>query len=349
MSELINQGGFGCIFYPGLNCKTNFSKTTKKLVSKLQVNHFNAKNEIDIGSLIKKIPNYILYFLPVIDSCSISLASINKDMIDKCDIIEKDNDKYVILELPYMENISFNKLFSDSKRSIRHLFVTFIETYKYVSIAIGNLIEHDIVHFDIKEQNILYSTKYENPILIDFGLSIPIKKLSNSNLKDYFYVYAPDYYLWPLEVHFINYVIYKEKLTLDSIKKTVDIFIKNNPAFNGLSDEFKEQYASASINFFSKYIKYDKATTIKELLNYSKTWDLFSLSIMYIRFLHNLFKNGYFNNKFIIAFSQILLQNISPFPQNRLTASETQKQFQDIFFIDETANNYLILIQQLEN
>ena len=70
---------------------------------------------------------------------------------------------------------------------------------------------------------------------------------------------------------------------------------------------------------------------------------------MYIRFLHKLFKNGYFNNKFIIAFSQILLQNISPFPQNRLTASETQKQFQDIFFIDETANNYLILIQQLEN
>ena len=180
MSELINQGGFGCIFYPGFNCKTNFSKPNEKLVSKLQVNDFNAKNEIYVGSIIKKIPNYILCFLPVIDSCSMSLASISKDMIDKCDIIEKDNDKYVILELPYMENISFNKLFSDNKRSTRHLFVTFIETYKYVSIAIGNLIEHDIVHLDIKEQNILYSTKYENPILIDFGLSIPIKKLSNS-------------------------------------------------------------------------------------------------------------------------------------------------------------------------
>ena len=349
MSELIDQGGFGCIFYPGLNCKTNFKKSNNKLVSKLQLNTFNARNEIYIGSIIKKISNYQLYYLPVISSCNITMASISKEMIDKCDIIEKGNDKYKILELPYLENISFDKLFSDTKRSTRHLFLTFIETYKYVAIAIANLIEYNIVHFDIKEQNILYSTKYENPILIDFGLSIPIKKVSNSNLKDYFYVYAPDYYLWPMEVHIINYILHEGKLTADSIKNTVNTYVKNNSAFNGLSDEFREKYSAACINYFTKFIKLDGATTIIQLLDFFKTWDLYSLSIMYLKFFNKLFKKGYFENNFIISFSQLLLQNISPFPENRYSPSETQKKYTDIFFINEKPENYTILIQQLEN
>jgi serine/threonine protein kinase len=349
MSKLIDQGGFGCVFYPGFNCKSDFKKTDNKLVSKLQMNTFNARNEIYIGSLIQKISNYQLYYLPVISSCNITMASISQDIIDKCDIIEKGNDKYKILELPYLQNISFDTLFSDSTRSIRHLFLTFIETYKYVAIAIGNLIDNNIVHFDIKEQNILYSTKYENPILIDFGLSIPINKISNSNLKDYFYIYAPDYYLWPLEVHIINYILYEGKLTTDSIKRTVDIYIKNNSAFNGLSDEFREKYATASINYFSKFIKLDSATIIIQLLNFFKTWDLYSLSIMYLKFFNKLFKKGYFDNNFIILFSQLLLQNISPFPESRYSSIETQKKYTDIFFINEKPENYIVLIQQLEN
>jgi serine/threonine protein kinase len=349
MSKLIDQGGFGCVFYPGFNCKSDFKKTDNKLVSKLQMNTFNARNEIYIGSLIQKISNYQLYYLPVISSCNITMASISQDIIDKCDIIEKDNDKYKILELPYLENISFDNLFSDTKRSIRHLFLTFIETYKYVAIAIGNLIDHNIVHFDIKEQNILYSTKYENPILIDFGLSIPINKISNSNLKDYFYVYAPEYYLWPLEVHIINYILHEGKLTNDSIKNTVNIYVKNNSAFNALSDEFREKYITASINYFTKFIKFDSATTIIQLLDFFKTWDLYSLSIMYLKFFNKLFKKGYFQNNFIISFSQLLLQNISPFPENRYSPSDTQKKYTDIFFINEKPHNYTILIQQLEN
>ena len=349
MTQLIDQGGFGCIFYPGLSCKTNFTKKNEKLVSKLQLNSFNARNEIYIGSVVKSISNYKLYFLPVISACNISIASINSEMINKCDIIEKGNDKYKVLELPYLENISFETLFSDSKRSTRELFLTFIETYKYVVIGVQNLIDKNIVHFDIKEQNILYSTKYENPILIDFGISIPIKKVNNSNIKDYFYVYAPEYYLWPLEVHIINYILHKDKLTLDSIKKTVDTYIKNNPSFNALSEKFRERYRESSITFFSEFIKLDSASAVVKLLEYFNTWDLYSLSIMYLRFFNKLFKKGFFKNTFIVAFSQLLLQNVSPYPNKRLTSEETQQLYQDIFFISENPAAYSVLIEQLNN
>ena len=62
MSELINQGGFGCIFYPGFNCKGEENKT-KNTVTKLQADSFNAHNEIYIGSIIKICESYFIYIL----------------------------------------------------------------------------------------------------------------------------------------------------------------------------------------------------------------------------------------------------------------------------------------------
>ena len=348
MSTLIDQGGFGCVFYPGFNCKNTSDNTNNKLVSKLQLNTFNARNEILIGKKVSELQNYKLYFLPVIDSCNISIASIDKKLIDKCEIIEKGIDKYKVLELLYLENISFSKLFSDLSRSTRHLFLTLIETYKYIAIAIGELISIDIVHFDIKEQNILYSTKYENPILIDFGLSITIKEINNDNLSQYFYIYAPDYYLWPLEVHIINYIIHKGTLTLDAIKTTIDMYIKTNSPFKSLSQQFIDNYIKVSIEFYSKFIKMDSANIIYELLKYNKTWDLYSLSIMYLKFFNKLFNKGFFDNTFIVYFSQLLLENLSPFPNKRLTSQKTNEKYQDIFYTTNDSNTYKVLIQQLE-
>ena len=348
MTELINQGGFGCIFYPGFNCSSKFKQNSKRLVSKVQLNHFNARNEIYIGSLITDINNYRLYFLPVISSCNLSLATIDSKIIDKCEIIEKNIDKYKVLELPYLENISFNTLFSDPTRTTQHLFLTFIETYKYLVISIHELVKKNIVHFDIKEQNILYSSKYENPILIDFGLSIPIEKLSNTNFKDYFYIYAPDYSLWCLEIHIINYILHKGTLTKSAIDVTVQTYIDNISAFNSLSDEFKSDYITSATNFFYKFLKFDSSDIIRKLLEYNTTWDLYSLSVMYLRFLNKLFHKGYFKNSFIVSFSKLILQNLSPIPENRLSHTETIKGYTNIFFIKEIPENYFILIKELE-
>ena len=64
-----------------------------------------------------------------------------------------------------------------------------------------------IVHLDIKPNNLLYSLKDMSPLLIDFGISIPMKSLDEKNKWEYFYAYIPEYYIWPLEVHVINYYI----------------------------------------------------------------------------------------------------------------------------------------------
>ena len=349
MSELIEQGGYGCIFYPGLNCASNLNKTSSRIASKLQRNDFNAINEKYIGSLIQQIPNYKLYFLPVISSCSISLAKLNKDQINKCKVITSDTKDYILLEFPYLKNISFKQLFADPTRTTRHLFLTFIETYSYISIAICSLLERKIVHFDIKEGNVLYSTKYENPILIDFGLSIPIENLTTDTIREYFYGYFPEYSLWPIEVHTINYILYKEhELNDANIKDIVHTYVKYNIVLSIFSDEFKERYINSAITFLTQYIDKDRDLVINELITTSyKTWDLYALSIMYLKFLRLLFKDGFFENLFIIRFTQLLANNISPFPAKRFTTAETCEAYNDIFFINEKPINYLTLIKEL--
>ena len=347
MSGLLDQGGFGCIFYPGFNCMGKVSKRGSRFVSKLEVNDFNARNEIYISSLIRQIPNYRLYFLPITASCPISLAAIDPKYIDKCKIIEKDYDDYVLLELPYLEHISYAALFADMTRTTRHQFLTFIETFQYISIATAALLERDIVHFDIKEGNILYSTKFENPILIDFGLSIPIQQLNQSNLSDYFYVYAPTYYLWPIEVHAINYMIHKGNLTIEVIGELVDSYVTNNIGLHAFSSHFKDGYTKSAIEFLSGYLNMDKTEAITELIKFYKTWDLYALSIMYLKFIRSLFPDGFIKSKFIIAFSELLVRNICPFPYNRFSVDETRAAYTNIFYINEKPSDYFTLINNI--
>tara|TARA_B100001093_G_scaffold384215_1_gene369926 strand:- start:2531 stop:3655 length:1125 start_codon:yes stop_codon:yes gene_type:complete len=349
MSKLIDQGGFGCIFYPGFNCKGDVTTESKNLVTKLQRNSFNAKNEIYIGKFIKNILNHNLFFLPVIKSCSISLASLDKEKISECNILSNKDLSYMLLELNYIKNISFEELFTNLNRSKRHILLIFFETFKYILDSISLLIDNDIVHYDIKEQNILYSTKYENPILIDFGISIPIKYINNSNIKDYFYIYGPDYYIWPLEAHVISYLLHvKDTLEVSDINKIVSEFVLNNSGLNIFSNHFKKNYLNSCIKFLKQYVNKDKNYIINKLLKFYKSWDRYSLSILYLKFLDYLFRDGFFESKFIINFSQLLLNNIAPNPNNRLTIQETKKIYLELFYINETTQNYLTLINNFK-
>jgi hypothetical protein len=87
---------------------------------------------------------------------------------------------------------------------------------------------------------------------------------------------------------------------------------------------------------------------ISELLKFNKTWDLYSLSIIYLKFLHFLFRDGFFESKFIVKFSQLLLDNISPDPNNRTSIDENKTRYRDLFFIDESLQNYLTIINNFK-
>jgi hypothetical protein len=67
MSKLLSQGGYGCIYYPGIDCNGHTIPYMTKLVRE-----DDGKIEWAISKKVKQIPNYIRYFSPIESICTVS-------------------------------------------------------------------------------------------------------------------------------------------------------------------------------------------------------------------------------------------------------------------------------------
>jgi len=114
MSTLLSQGGFGCIYYPGLTCSGK-STTKTNIVSKLQYNDTSGKNEKLVSDIVKTIKDYRIFFIPVNTSCAISLQNLDPGLLDNCAAINTavTND-LLLLDLDYEENIGINNILTNS-------------------------------------------------------------------------------------------------------------------------------------------------------------------------------------------------------------------------------------------
>jgi serine/threonine protein kinase len=349
MSTLLSQGGFGCVYLPGINCNGTVQED-KKYVTKFQINNFNAQNEKNIGSILKKTKNFEMYFLPVIKSCPINLALLDSDVLNQCEIITKKNpiNDYVLMSIPYIKSKSFFYFIKNLNVSKKNIFLELIDTYLYLLNSIAKLLEKDIVHFDLKTDNILYNSYTYNPVIIDFGISIPINEVSNHNIRNYFYVYAPEYFIWPLEVHVICYLLHRSPfpLTDTSIKEIVDAFILNNKPLSIFSDDFKTKFHETCTDYLSQYIDEQPMNVINKLKNFYTTWDNYALSILYLFVFSLLFENKFIENSLMIYLSKLLIKNIHPNPQKRYSIEKTIEILRDFIFVDKS-KNYNALIENI--
>ena len=347
-SILLNQGGYGCVYHPAIRCDDNKNNQLIKnksvdYISKIQFNDKSSKNEIEVSKLIKNINNYNNFFAPIVSSCSININRIDKDMQDvygeKCAIYEKrKKSHFIMLSIPLIKDGDFNKNIVNSKKSFS--FITLIDSYKHLLNALLLLNHAGIIHYDLKSDNVLFNIIKNQPIIIDFGLSIDfnqIKKLLRYDkgvvnkitphveklMRDKFYVFAPDYYLWCIEIHVICYLLDDKKNVVDdnSIKLICSEYVKTNKSFIMFDNSFKERYSSSSEKFLSQYKGQSRDKVIISLLEFHETWDNFSLSIMYLKLLFHTFK--FQTSRVILFFYKIILQNINPNPNKRLSINDT--------------------------
>lgn len=350
--KLIAEGGYGCVFHPGIDCKGNNFKT-KKYASKIQRYDSSAKDEIKIGKLIKDINGYENHFAPIIKHCEIDIAKIKKSekQVDKCSIIKKSKSKkFVLMKLPFIKGTDFIDYLISQRNSIQ-IVNNIINSYNHLVKSCQLLVGKSIMHYDIKGSNILYDIDKQIPILIDFGLSCDMsKKKSHSFLKKIFYVYAPQYYIWPLEVHYISYLFNKNKNPVKKeLKDIVNEFVKNNRALQkNFSPEFLKKYKEKCLKQLIKYNAIEFNDRINKIINYWKTFDNYSISIMYLKFLRYININGFMDNEFIIFFSKLLLQNINPNPEKRLSLIDTVHTF-NTFLYTKNLNHIQTFEELTEN
>ena len=259
--KIIGEGGFGCIIKPGFTCKGKEMKTDE-FVTKIQVKNSTAERELNIGKIVKQIPSYKQRFAPIISSCKynskiVKMVSRKED----CDIVSrKPNKKFILSKLQLIKGEEFKKYLLHNVNN--DMIYTLIHSYISLLYSIFLLNKQGVIHYDIKGENVMYNTEKKVPIIIDFGLSLNKKHIMpafhdpdyNNRLEDYFYVYAPDYSLWCLDIHYITFLVQEPNLDVKSeIPYMVDEYIKYNKLFRKMSPVFVERFKQLSIKQLNKY------------------------------------------------------------------------------------------------
>lgn len=345
MTELLNQGGFGCVYYPGINCAGKSNKS-KKTITKLQREDFSSENELKIGKIITTIKDYENFFSPATGMCRVNLAKISKKIVGKCEVIKNhDTNNVVLMDFPYVKNINFIEILNYKKKNV---ITQLFNTYSILLDAIDELNRKNIVHFDLKLENILFEETTNIPIIIDFGISLYIPDITFENASNYLYVYSPDYYIWPIEVHVLSFLLNETSITLTEveIKKISNEYVNNNKALSYFSVDFREKYENMCNETMAKYIGMKREDVFEKLMSTHHTWDTYSLAIIFLNVISSLIELNNVNkpNEILLKFVELILLSISPDVEKRPSIREAREKFNKIFYNNENVENYMNLI-----
>jgi len=336
----LSQGGYGCVFYPEINCKGE-DTDNKRFLSKIVEKSFNAQNEIKISKLLNtKLKKWVENplknnFAPVLANCPVTVNQFDIHEQDKCDLFKKRDDQFILMKIRYINGNELDSFITQNSNSSLIMLI-FTSSYTHLLKSLQIMARARICHFDIKGQNIIYDIESSLPIIIDFGLSINFAKLNIAKpnitkLYDYFYIYEPMYYLWPLEVHLVNYILHvNSELKRADMRKIAKEYVHNNVVLRIFSPDFQKKYENECYYELNKYVGKNMNGIIARILKYWHTWDNYALSLLYMKLLHSLIKNDdgkVSQNQFVSFFIKMCLSNIHPNPKKRLTINATIKTF----------------------
>lgn len=334
MSTLIGQGAYSCVFRPAINCNDTPSKEgsfiSKITVEDQYIdNELTIAEKI---KTIPNYFHFFAPIMETCPANLNKL--VEKDLHDykKCDLFKKtpapstptvneqktETEPSIIDELtnsikqafspsaPAAANITekkfvYNKIRYIGEETLYNYFYLkkidqqqINDVYDYLKYSIKLLQKNNIIHYDLKENNIMIHKLHHTPIIIDFGLSIdvsPFLGATNATLdqfKKIFYIYSPDYEVWCFEIHLICYLVNERKKSLDEKVLEEDVMLvirdfENSPVFKIIKE--KENYIVELQHFFIDFC--NKTENAKQAIlqligQFWKTWDMFSLGVCFL-------------------------------------------------------------------
>jgi len=329
---LFSQGAYGCIFMD----EVTVSKKNKKpvYVKKVQKRKETSDNEKEIGNIVKNINNYMNYFAPIEESSQLSLSSNDSNEIKKCEFITEEKKEFETNKIRFVGEHSLAihlNLLSKKEKNANMFMETLLEVYVHLCEGVSKLNKKEIVHLDLKENNIIFDDVRKNPIIIDFGLS---KKVKEASPRDIFFVYGPDYSPWCFDIALLTYICNElgenwEKEIIQSvhIEKVMKEFVDTNYGVNDLlSEEQKELLIRNMRKDASKYVNRDGKQVYNELINERyQSWDNYSLAVIFLYILQLMTNEMIENNEIVKKFRMVLI-NVIISIENRPIADETIKE-----------------------
>jgi serine/threonine protein kinase len=245
-----------------------------------------------------------------------------------------NNNTYSSSKIRYVGKYTLDK-YIKSLPNDNVIYAKIYNTHLHLLDAIQKLSQINIIHFDLKTNNIMFDDIQSIPIIIDFGISNIITSLLEKNGKTESKTsFFRDYYTyeyWCIDVFIMANIerekhFYKEsKIT----KHSLDLLLHNfkTPFFNNfLNDQEIRKFERDYYIYFSKYVN---NTTWQELfidlLQYYKTWDNYSLSMCYLYIC-----NKHTKDSKLQEYIALLKTNILSMPNKRMTPQDFRTKLLDI-------------------
>lgn len=335
--KLVNSGAFGCIYSPTLTCKGDVGSA--KYITKIQKNERSIMNELHISEKIRNISGYARFFSPVLKSCEVKIKKDRVRDLKKCEVFKKEstqiivNSSYVSMKIRYVGNRDLRDYLGANVKSTRFLHELW-RTHTHILKGIEKLFKHKIVHYDLKYNNVIFDEVRNEPIIIDFGQSWALDNLiTEQQISQAFFVFD-QYDYWCIDILICSYINQKvgykeaqtELVTEQEIEYIYDVFIYGrDPKYEPTSENEHARKKIASdvylynilqnpnkmLNFKNTLYEYasqfiNKRTwweLYEDLIKNANTWDCYSLSVIYLNMLDDIFLSSPESYKQLISTS----------------------------------------------
>lgn len=353
--NLINQGTYGCIFHPGITCKGN--KESIKYITKIQKSSRAIDNEIKISKLIQKIPRYASFFAPIVKQCNVNISEKLRPSIQKCDIFKKitvnemREQKYVSNKIRYLGDMDL-KVYILSKTTWQDTGKTFLSCHLDCLQAYKLLSDRQIIHYDVKGNNIMFDQNLNKPILIDFGISIHLPSLHTAEDFNNAYYALQAYPYWCIEITFCSYMfsnigLEESKTRIieeQELKDVINIFLNGvkDKNINSLYEKevlmivhepqnFANQIYNKYFEFFKPFIGQPWFSIYQYFMSerFYQTWDNYGLCACMLMLLDDILeqKQGLFKelvkNESIKKYINFLADMLYSLPNQRISLTES--------------------------
>lgn len=170
--KVIGIGSYGCVHKPSLRCKTKKVNYHNKISKYMLKQHANS--ELKEYKTIKKTDAKQYLYLGKPDKCSPDTNYENIDAITKCGLLNLKLSNYSLLVMKdggeniedFANRFSKQPVTTENKNKIE---LFWIEAQR-ILYGLTLFMENDIIHHDLKPQNIVYNEETNRMNFIDFGL-----------------------------------------------------------------------------------------------------------------------------------------------------------------------------------
>lgn len=349
--KLVNQGTFGCIYKPSFLCDGNTIKE-EDYITKIQTKDDISEQEEVLGNKIKELRNASEYFAGIINTCPIELSKIEDNELKKCEFIEKQTSnetpqEYIASTIKYVGKQDMMDYFMERVNKPQQYVMSLFHIHFHLLKALSQLQEANIIHYDLKSNNIMVHDVKKTPIMIDFGISFEGES-KPEDATNAFYVYGPNYSPWCVDIHLISYAFHKiksekplqEQVQEEQIQQVIKDYMDNNSAVDTLTNTEKTEMQKAWTEYLSSYIGQPWENLYDALWNARWSWDNYAIALIMLKYTRGEFKIR--ENEFNQQYVKMLKQIIKATPDTRLDAKNAKEKLLEVMKMSKQEKRELI-------